>query len=178
MRRIGIITCGKEPNYGACLQALATQYKICEMGYAAELMNYSFMDEKNYSPFRQKHIRPFVSSVLFYALRKSLHMAFRDFREKHMKYTSECLSTPDDFRKVCGNYDAFLVGSDQVWNPELGIDTDITLLRFYDKGPRRLSYASSFGVSNLPKEMEGNYRDALNRFDYISTREVSGKKLV
>lgn len=178
VRRIGIITCGKEPNYGACLQALATQYKISELGYDAELMNYSFMDEKSYSPFHQKHLRPFVSSTLFYALRKSLHVAFRVFREKHMRYTNERLSRPEDFKRVCDNYDAFLVGSDQVWNPELGIDTDITLLKFYDKGPIRLSYASSFGVSSLPKELEESYRDALNRFEYISTREASGKELV
>lgn len=178
MKKIGIITCGKEPNYGACLQALATQYKVAEFGYEAVLMNYSFMDEKLYSPFHQKSFRSFVSCTLFYPLRKSLHTAFQSFREKHMKYSSVPLVTPEDFQHVCDDYDAFLVGSDQVWNPELGIDTDITLLRFYENGPERLSYASSFGVSSLPKELHGVYRDALSRFSYISTREVTGKKLV
>lgn len=178
MGKIGIITCGKEPNYGACLQALATQYKVSELGYDAELMNYSFMDEKNYSPLHQKHLRSFVASTLFYHLRKSLHSAFQEFREKNMRYTAAQFVTPEDFKRVCDDYDAFLIGSDQVWNPELGIDTNITLLRFYEDGPRRLSYASSFGVSTLPKDLRGDYREALRKFDYISTREVSGKELV
>ena len=178
MKKIGIITCGREPNYGACLQALATQYKVSELGYDAELMNYSFMDEKNYSPFHQKHLRSFVASILFYPLRKSLHTAFQTFREKNMNYSVSQFTVSEDFKKVCDDYDAFLVGSDQVWNPELGVDTDITLLRFYETGPRRLSYASSFGLSSLPAGLQDYYHDALEKFDYISTREVSGKELV
>ncbi len=178
MKKIGIITCGKEPNYGACLQALATQHKVTNMGYEAELMNYSFMEEKLYSPLKQKTLRSFVSSTLFYPLRKSLHTAFLNFRKKHMKYSSKQLFTPEDFARVASDYDAFLIGSDQVWNPDLGIDTNITLLRFYENGPRRLSYASSFGVSSLSKERELVYKEALNKFEHISTREETGKTLV
>lgn len=178
MKKIGIITCSKEPNYGACLQALATQHKVKELGYDAELMNYTFMEEKLYSPLKQKTLRSFVSSALFYPLRKSLHTAFLNFRNKNMKYSSKPLFTPEDFACVVNDYDAFLIGSDQVWNPDLGIDTDITLLRFYENGPRRLSYASSFGVSSLSKECELIYKIALDKFEYISTREETGKNLV
>ena len=178
MKKIGIITCGREPNYGACLQALATQYKVAELGYEVELMNYTFMDEKLYSPFHQKSFRSFISSILFYSLRKSLHFAFFRFRKKYMKYSSETLSTPEDFQRVCDEYDSFLIGSDQVWTPELGINTDITLLRFYDKGPRRLSYGSSFGLSSIPIEKRSIYKDALNKFEFISTREVTGQDIV
>lgn len=178
MKKIGIITCGLEPNYGACLQALATQHVISQYGYDAELINYSFMDEKCYSPFHQKSFRSFVSASLFYPLRKSLHKAFADFRKTNMKYSLTPLHTPGDFQKVCGDYDAFLVGSDQVWNPDLGIDTDITLLRFYEEGPRRISYASSFGVSTIDEQLKPIYRDALSKFASISTREATGKQLV
>lgn len=178
MGKIGIITCGLEPNYGACLQALATQHVITEFGYESDLMDYSFMDEKSYSPFRQKSLRSFVSASLFYSLRKSLHKAFAGFRKTNMKYSSIPLHTPEDFRKVCGDYDAFLVGSDQVWNPNLGINTDITLLRFYEEGPRRISYASSFGVADIDEQLKPMYRDALGKFSSISTREVTGKQLV
>lgn len=178
MKKIGIITCGLEPNYGACLQALATQHVITEFGYEAELMNYSFMDEKCYSPFRQKSLRSFISSILFYSLRKSLHKAFAKFRDLNMKYSTNALHTPEDFRNVCSEYDAFLVGSDQVWNPDLGIDTDITLLRFYEEGPKRLSYASSFGVASIDEQLQPIYRDALDKFSYISTRETTGKQIV
>lgn len=178
MKKIAIITCGREPNYGACLQALATQKKVAELGYEAELMNYSFMDEKSYLPFRQKSLRSFASVMLFYSLRKSLHIAFERFRNKYMKYNDEKLYTSFDFRRICSEYDAFMVGSDQVWNPDLGIDVDITLLRFYESGPRRLSYASSFGVTSLAEQMKPIYRDALSQFESISTREVSNKQLV
>ena len=178
MKKIGIITCGKETNFGACLQALATQHKINELGFDAEIMNYSFRDENYYSPFHQYNIRSFVSSVLFYRLRKSLYFAFQRFREKNMKYSRIPLRKPEDFLCVCNEYDAFLVGSDQVWNPYLGIDIDITLLRFYKNGPERLSYASSFGVATLPEHLRSYYKEALDKFTQISTREVTGKQLI
>lgn len=39
MKRIGIITIVKVNNYGAELQALALQKKLCLMGYDAEIIN-------------------------------------------------------------------------------------------------------------------------------------------
>lgn len=177
MKRIGIITCCKEPNYGACLQAHATQSIITEMGYEAEIIDYSFLEEKSYLPYKQKSFSSACACILFFHLRKSLYKAFKSFHSI-MKFSPKAFHGIEDFVNAINEYDVFLVGSDQVWNPFLGIDTNVTLLNFYDKGPKRISYASSFGVSFLPESEEDKYAKALGKFNSLSVREISGQKIV
>ncbi len=177
-KKIGLITCGKEPNYGACLQALATQEILTNNGHHVDIMNYSFMDGQVYSPFSQKSIKSFISSCMFYKLRKGTHNVFEKFRERHMIYSNEKLTTVEDFKKIMEKYDIFLVGSDQVWNPNLGINTDITLLNFYKKGPKKISYSSSFGIKSLPENQKIKYKAAFSDFNSLSTRETTGQNII
>ena len=178
MKDVGIITCGKEPNYGACLQAFATQLVIEELGFSCEMLNYSFMDDKEYRHFLKSNLRATVSGIVHYQLRKGLHFAFESFRNRYMRYYSEKLKNPSDFDRIKNRYKIFLVGSDQVWNPFLGIDTTITLLDFYHDGPKRVSYASSFGIAELPNEVSDKYKAALGKFDAVSVREYAGAEIV
>ena len=70
-----------------------------------------------------------------------------------------------------------VVGSDQVWLP-LGLKTRFFNLLFVDDNVRKVAYASSFGVSEIPhfqKKETGRY---LDRFYRISVREKKGKEIV
>ncbi|MEE0944419.1 MAG: polysaccharide pyruvyl transferase family protein [Clostridia bacterium] len=177
-KKVAILTCGLEPNYGACLQAFATQQAINSLGCESEILNYSFMSDKEYSPFVQKSIKAFISSILYYNLRKSLNKAFKQFRSEHMKYAADKFNSQETARDSIDGYDMVLVGSDQVWNPHLGIDVNITLLNFYKDGPIKASYASSFGISELPPEKESIYLKALSEFKHISVRENTGAAII
>lgn len=179
MDKVGIITCGKEPNYGACLQALATLNKIIELGYDAELMNYSFGSDKFYSPFAQPSLKSAIIATLFYFPRKAQCKAFDRFRESHMRYSSSRLYSLEDFSKVKDEYKCFVTGSDQVWNPNLGIDINITLQRFLnDDKIKSISYASSFGSNSLDSSYNELFKSSLKRFQAISVREKSGVDIV
>lgn len=179
-KKIGIITCGLETNYGACLQALSTQVIVKSLGYKVELMNYSFFPDKSYSPFKQPTLKSFISSIVFYSKRKKQWKAFKEFRNERMVYSPYRLYSTEDFKRHMDEYSLFIIGSDQVWNPFLGIDIDITLLTFYKshKGLRKISYASSFGISSLPEELKEKYKNSLYDFDCISTRENTGKTII
>lgn len=75
------------------------------------------------------------------------------------------------------NYDAVVVGSDQVWTP-LSLPTKFYNLLFVDDSIRKVAYASSFGVSVIPnfqKKATGAY---LDRFYRIGVREIKGKEIV
>lgn len=180
MKKVGIITCGKEPNYGACLQAFATLHAIKDMGYNAELMNYSFGADKFYSPFNQPTLKSSIIATLFYFPRKSQWLSFEKFRQQNMSYSSKRLYNCSDFEEVKKDYSCFVTGSDQVWNPELGIDVNITLQSFIHDGDaiRRISYASSFGSSSLKKKYIDLYTRELEKFSAISVREASGATLI
>ena len=180
MLKIGIITCGKEPNYGACLQAFATQSLIQELGYDVDIMNYSFIADKSYSPFVQPSIKSAIIAVFFFFSRREQWKSFAKFRKKYMSYSDKRLFTAEDFKDIKNKYDIFVTGSDQVWNPELGIDLSITLQSFIAPSDniRQISYASSFGVKSLNLEQFKRFKTALSGFDALSVREPSGAKIV
>lgn len=75
------------------------------------------------------------------------------------------------------NYDAVVVGSDQVWIP-LSLPTKFFNLLFVDDAVRKVAYASSFGVSSIPKFQQKATGAFLDRFHTIGVREQSGKKIV
>ena len=74
-------------------------------------------------------------------------------------------------------YSTVIVGSDQVWTP-LSLPNKFFNLLFVDDSIRKVAYASSFGVSDIPdfqKKATGEY---LDRFAYIGVREQRGKEIV
>jgi hypothetical protein len=76
------------------------------------------------------------------------------------------------------HYDAYIVGSDQVWNPNNYTSLDPYFLKFAPRDKKRISYASSFGVSRLPDYTHAYYKDALQNLTAIGVREENAVKMV
>lgn len=73
------------------------------------------------------------------------------------------------------DYDYYIVGSDQVWNPNYAL-TDTMLLNDIESN-NKIAYAASFGISELPEKFK--YRvNKLKNFKAISVREDDGKKII
>lgn len=74
-------------------------------------------------------------------------------------------------------YDYFVVGSDQVWNPTFPEFSELFFLSFtrYDK---RIAYAPSFGVDQLPINSRQQFAYWLNGIPYLSVREEAGAHLI
>ena len=75
------------------------------------------------------------------------------------------------------NYDAVVVGSDQVWTP-MSLPNKFFNLLFVDDRVRKVAYASSFGVSEIPSFQRKATGAYLNRFYKIGVREQRGKEIV
>ena len=75
------------------------------------------------------------------------------------------------------NYNLVLVGSDQVWAP-LGLYSRFYNLIFVDECIPTMSYASSFGVTQIPWWQRRSTASFLKRIDAISVRELQGKQIV
>ena len=69
-------------------------------------------------------------------------------------------------------YDAFISGSDQVWNPGCSGGDDTYFLDFADKR-KKYSYAASMGNYSFPLSEYSHYSDLLRGMDQISVREAS-----
>ena len=69
------------------------------------------------------------------------------------------------------------MGSDQVWNPYWQGSLDEFFLTFVPKS-KRVAYAPSIGVSEIPNEQKSRFKEILNGFSRLSCRENQGCKLV
>lgn len=78
------------------------------------------------------------------------------------------------------SFDAFVVGSDQVWRVEYNSNF-LNMFLDFTKGwsVRRIAYAASFGVDtwNVDAELTEQCKQLLKQFDFVSVRETSGVEL-
>lgn len=195
--RIGIITICKVNNYGAELQAFATQKKLEQMGYDVEIIDYlyyknwHFKDSVLSRPFIPMNIKKKIIYWIKYRLmswmvdqifpifsgnarRRTLN--YQSFIKKG-NYSSQYKSI-DELYKANLNYDIYMVGSDQVWNPLASSSIEPYFLTFAPKNAKKIAYASSFGVSELNNNLQNRYAYLLKNLDFISVREQSGVDLV
>lgn len=82
----------------------------------------------------------------------------------------------DDLSKNVSDYDYFVVGSDQVWNPYFPY-LEHCFLSFAPP-EKRIAYAASISCPVIPEEKQTMYREALAKFAHISMREQQGAEQV
>lgn len=78
---------------------------------------------------------------------------------------------------MISEYDAFITGSDQVWNPNYWTTSSVDFLQFAPEH-KRIALAPSFGISKLPKQRCADFRRWLNSIPHLSVREDAGAKIV
>lgn len=74
------------------------------------------------------------------------------------------------------NIGYFISGSDQVWNPSCG-GSSLEFLTFAPKR-KRLSFAASIGIDEIPQGLSLYYAQKLREMYYISVRERKGAEIV
>lgn len=194
-KKIGCVICYTKGhnNYGTSLQAYAMLKKIVQLGYQVEVINYikqlTFLEKVRYviNAFRCGELRHvFRQSVIQKEQKK--HPDYAEGLRKRTKAVDSYkqkkirpfLHDYKGFEKLCSgslNYDTIVVGSDQVWTP-LSLPNKFFNLLFVDDTVRKVAYASSFGVSDIPEFQRKATGDYLNRFSVIGVREQRGKEIV
>lgn len=164
--KIGLITFHHSSNYGAVLQSYATCRALKELGHEVEFINVQQLEKK-----KIRHVA-FIPKYL----------SFNHFMKKYYPSETAYISDIDELRSKCFDYDCIMVGSDQVWNPNISLDMCMAyFLDFGNNSVRRVSYASSFGVSEWPIEKKNlleSVSKALLRFNHLSVREFTGQQLL
>ena len=159
MEKIKLLTFSGENSFGAMLQCYALSKLLSEWGYEVELLKIP-LTKRDYG----------LIGNITYRLTTFIFDKFRNRRLPHFIHFEECKIEKDD---------VFIVGSDQVWNPDL---TNKVALRYFfnflpDKS-KRISYAASFGNSEwIWDDIRNDVRDCLKKFSAISVRETSGAKI-
>lgn len=169
--KVALLTIWHEKNYGAELQAYATVKMLQQLGHQVEIINIYLSD--SHMPNFKGRISSFVSSF------GPAEKKFQEFWKRHMPVTRRYRSS-DELMRFPPQADIYLVGSDQVWNPDLtGEFEKLFFLDFARDDVRRISYSSSFGTSEWHDEKNTDeIKKLLTKFDYISCRERSGVSIL
>lgn len=164
--KIGLITYHYSQNYGAVMQTYATCRILKEMGHEVEIIN----------------IRQLEKRKLRHLIFIPKYRNFKNFMKKFYPKQTPLIQTIKELRDIEFDYDCLMVGSDQVWNPMISLDKCLAyFLDFGKSNIKRISYASSFGISQWPQNdsvLTRNVTKALDKFDAISTREKTGQELL
>ena len=185
--KIGIITQPLIYNYGGILQNYALQQVLKMMGHNVVTIN----ETVRYNTFRV-YIRALVKSIVLKMLGRGrvfpylLSSKERAYIYKNVNYfiekyivTSDNFASDEETRRYvqCQGFDAFVVGSDQVWRPCYNRNVERSYLSFA-KGMdvKRLSYAASFGVNfwEYTPQQTAVVKELVKSFDAVSVREYSG----
>lgn len=184
--KVGIITFHNTSNYGAALQALATVKAIEEMGFDAEIIDYTSHHRRTKYSAVWRVVESIkagnISSAAKYLVLSPgvflRNRAFKKFYRKYLTKSAQVYRARKDLAKTSGLYDSVVAGSDQIWSYKNN-DGDLSyLLDFVSSEVNKCSYASSFGVSDIPESLRVEYSDLLNKIDAISVREDLGRTLV
>lgn len=202
--KIGIITYIKDDNYGEELQAFALQYFLNTHGYDAEVIDLEKRVKdlsrskdtilpaiKNRFKFYGWKAPFYIISKFIEVIKKSIysslnkeykeqfHQLFLDFFNQYTKH-SDKYYTLEEIRETKNlSYDTYIAGSDQIWNYMHTDFLDVFFLEFAKKfNAKRISYAASISVSEIPNEMKKTYQHLANNIQYLSVRELQGAQLL
>ncbi len=197
MTKAAIVSCYFIHNYGSILQSYAMQKTLDKLGIENETINVSgFIKELrraqylyiiksglNSNIFRDKFGK--AKNVLTKAILHNRYTEnirkrdrkFDEFIKTNIRVSEKYFSVSELSSKCTENYATVLLGSDQLWLPS-NIAADYYTLNFVPSTLNSVAYATSFGVSVLPKDSIKFAERFLPRIRHISVREYSGQKLV
>lgn len=184
--KIGILTFHCAHNYGAVLQCYALQETLKQMGHNVEIIDYrpkylltpyTIFDKKRFlakNPISL--IKHCIKETLLLPNRIKRHKAFDKFINNRLNLSHRIIK-----RNIPNNYDVYIMGSDQIWNPKITQGFDPVYFGYFDfpKGNKKyISYAASMETNELNAEIRDLYIKALNNFDAISVREAKLAELL
>jgi len=177
--KIGILTYNIGQNYGGILQCYALMEVLKKLNYEPELLYIETKYPQNWKVFLKKYLLShFTDKYNSYVFEEKIFKNNFDFINKYINPRTKPLNSREDFEQITQNdYDAYIVGSDQVWRARMFKYINYAFFGFVksDK-PILLSYAASFGVDKweYTEEETEKYRREIQRFSGISVREESG----
>jgi len=183
--KIGVLTLPLWNNYGGIIQAYALQKILINEGHEVSLIDYHHPIPSSLKLIRNSLVRSFKKNflkrkdVIFYPnyyQKKIISKYTRDFIGKEINPITKELYNFNDLKELNSEFDAFVVGSDQVWRPIYTPNIENYFFDFVDKDKIKIAYAASFGTDKWEFTMEQylKCKSLIQDFKAVSVRESSG----
>ena len=190
MKKVGILTLLYENyNYGGILQAYALNKFLRNEQYDAYDILYAGNNNVIYSSAREK-ISQYSKIETFKKVAQKIHSRFGykkienivdkrkdlflEFIEEYIPVTNIC--TEDNLCELNRQFDYFISGSDQVWNPNCAFSA--FLQTFVEDDEKKISYAASISRNELSMYEKQKMIPYIERFRCVSVREKTAEKIL
>lgn len=186
--KIGILTIPLHTNYGGILQVYALQTVLKRLGHEVIVIDKS--PYKYLKTFRKPfaYTKRFVMKFMF---KKDIRIRSEEYHNEIYSVVSQYIQPfidnniqrveIDDLKILKEkDFDAIVVGSDQIWRPKYYPKVENAYLDFTEKwNIKRITYAASFGTDKweYSKKQTKRCGKLLKKFDAVSVREDSAIKL-
>ena len=173
--KVAIITFHNTPNNcGAVLQTYALQRTLEKMGHEAKIIDY-YRELGDLKPWWSFSSVRGIYYTMKYMLWENIRLGkCRRFRLRHLNLTSAEYGGRVKYRDA----DAYITGSDQVFNPIHNEGNPDFLLDFVPAVKRRIAYGVSFGADEFDENYTQMLKNAIPRFDALSVREEKGAEII
>lgn len=178
--KIGIITIFDNDNYGNRLQNYATQETLKRLNAEVETIVCGQKKVKrniNIKNFFPKAMRKLIRIInKLRPITKMRKKIFENFTDTYIKHTNFKITPYEIKQNLNNDYDYFVAGSDQIWNPKWGL-TKVELLAFAES-KKRIAFSASIGAKDIPKENQQILIDEIKKFKSVSVREERAKEII
>ncbi|MDF2472473.1 MAG: hypothetical protein K0R21_255 [Anaerocolumna sp.] len=197
--KVGLINYHFVYNYGAVLQCTALKEAIENLGHKVIIIDYRpFSQQQYYLPYpnafkcakiaynkfpeKNRLKRSYIAAKWFVHVivsyknakyRKLLDGKFSSFVNRHLQLTCR-YNTIEDIRSNPPEADAYVCGSDQLWNPNVTWGLDAAYFLNFGHHQKRIAYAVSPCQLDVHKYSD-SLRNWCDNLDAISLREAEKK---
>ena len=183
--KVGLLTFHSAHNYGAVLQAYATQETIKSLKRDIEVIDYcpSFLTQQRILPRLEDQpvsvkLKLVIEGLICFLWRYKRRRGFQNFIRSRLQISQE--KHINHAYSFNDKYDAFVMGSDQIWNIKLtkGFDDAYWGNFITKKDSIKISYAASMSNYLLSDNKKQAMSDLLKNFHSISVREEELKQFI
>lgn len=186
--KVAILTLRIHSNFGYLMQLYALQKVIKNMGHEP----YTFYIKEE-SPTLKAKVKEIIYNLYIRIFKRGdidiiprwltdeekhkLDQNTWNFVHSNIQLTDYFKSPEDFYNFDISKYDAYIVGSDQVWREPYSINLPLYYFSFLDSKTRRMSYAASFGrddINEYSSNLKIQCKQLLQKFSIVTVREKDG----
>jgi len=160
-------------SIGAALQSCALGKKLSNMGHSPYLLYYMppFYTDISIPNTHFSSLRDILSYIINGRYKEKARQRFMDFKSRnHPPLTRKYISI-EELKDGPPIFDAYICGSDQVWNPMITHYDTSYFFPFMTSEAKKISYAASMGRDTITSEIDDYMRNGLLHMDHIGVRE-------
>ncbi len=180
--KIAHLTFHASHNYGSVLQAYALSKQLQLMGHEVKILNLRPQSQRDaYRIIRtsDKGLHRLFRCLIYPALRKRFNH-YERFINQVLPVCDKEFSTTNELEQAHLQYDAYVCGGDQIWNPVCQDFETAYYLQFLkqDDQTKRIAYSPSLGKTEFPSDTLAHIKEWVKAFDHISVREQRGVNII